>query len=256
MDLQLAGKIAVVVGASRGIGFAIASALGREGCRVALMARGAQALAEAARRLQEEGVETLEVAADATDPTQMQQALETVQARFGGIDVLVYNAGGAGGGGLFETSDDDWRAAFELNAVAAARAVRLAVPYMKARGGGAVVLIASIWGRESGGRVAYNAAKAAEISIAKQLARELIREGIRVNCVAPGSILFPGGSWDRRRKADPEGIRRFVEQEIPAGRFGTPEEVADVVTFLVSPRARWVVGACLPVDGGQSRSNI
>lgn len=256
MDLQLAGKIAVVVGASRGIGFAIASALGREGCRVALLARGAQALAQAARRLQEEGVEALAVAADATDATQMRQALETVQARFGGIDVLVYNAGGAGGGGLFETSDDDWRAAFELNALAAARAVRLAVPYMKARGGGAVALIASIWGRESGGRVAYNAAKAAEISIAKQLARELIRQGIRVNCVAPGSILFPGGSWDRRQKADPEGIRRFVEQEIPAGRFGTPEEVADVVTFLVSPRARWVVGACLPVDGGQSRSNI
>ncbi|MBI2455794.1 MAG: SDR family oxidoreductase, partial [candidate division NC10 bacterium] len=101
-----------------------------------------------------------------------------------------------------------------------------------------------------------NAVKAAEISLAKSLARELAPMNIRVNSVAPGSIFFPGGSWDRRLQADPEGITAFMKREIPFGRFGKPEEVADVVVFLCSERASWVTGACLNVDGGQSRSNI
>jgi 3-oxoacyl-[acyl-carrier protein] reductase len=118
------------------------------------------------------------------------------------------------------------------------------------------VNISSIWGRESGGTATYNAVKAAEISLAKSLSRELAPLNIRVNSVAPGSIFFPGGSWDRRLQADPKGITDFMKANIPFGRFGTPEEVADVVVFLCSARATWVTGACLPVDGGQSRSNL
>lgn len=114
----------------------------------------------------------------------------------------------------------------------------------------------ALWGRETGGTATYNAVKAAEISLAKSLARELAPMNIRVNSVAPGSIFFPGGSWDRRLQADPEGITAFMKREIPFGRFGKPEEVADVVVFLCSERASWVTGACLNVDGGQSRSNI
>ena len=116
------------------------------------------------------------------------------------------------------------------------------------------MLVSSIWGREAGGAPGYNVAKAGVIALAKALARDLAADGIRVNSVAPGSILFPGGGWDRKRQADPEGMAAFVARELPFGRFGTPEEVADVVTFLASPRAAWVSGACVVVDGGQSRA--
>ena len=127
---------------------------------------------------------------------------------------------------------------------------------MRRRGGGAIVMIASIYGRESGGRMTYNAVKAAEISLAKSMAQQLARDNIRVNSVAPGSILFPGGSWHRRQQEDPAGIADFVMRELPFGRFGRPEEVGAVVAFLVSPRASWISGASVPVDGCQSRSLI
>ena len=117
-------------------------------------------------------------------------------------------------------------------------------------------MIASIWGRESGGRMTYNAMKAAEISLGKSLAQQLAPHNIRVNTVAPGSILFPGGSWHRRQQAEPEAIAQFVVRELPFGRFGRSDEVGAVVAFLASPRASWISGACLPVDGCQSKSNI
>jgi 3-oxoacyl-[acyl-carrier protein] reductase len=127
---------------------------------------------------------------------------------------------------------------------------------MKKQGGGSIVMIASIWGRESGGRMTYNAVKAAEISLAKSMAQQLAKDGIRVNSIAPGSILFPGGSWDKRQQTDPVGIAEFVRLELPFGRFGRAEEVGAVVAFLSSPRASWISGSSLPVDGCQSRSLI
>src|SRR5262249_16377547 len=136
----------------------------------------------------------------------------------------------------------------------ALRLSRRAIPELRARGGGAIVLVSSVYGREAGGAPSYNVAKAAEISLAKAMARDLAADGIRGHSVAPGSIRFPGSGWDRRALADPEGIAAFVAREIPFGRFGTPEEVADVVAFLCSERARWVHGACVVVDGGQGRA--
>jgi 3-oxoacyl-[acyl-carrier protein] reductase len=134
------------------------------------------------------------------------------------------------------------------------RASREAVPHMRRRGGGVIIIIASIFGREAGGRMTYNAVKAAEISLAKSLAQQLASSNIRVNSVSPGSILFEGGSWWRRQQADPAGIAEFVKRELPFGRFGRPEEVGDVVAFLCSDRASWISGTSIVVDGCQSRA--
>jgi len=251
MDLQLRGNAAVVTGGSRGIGRAIALALADEGCDVAIAARGEEALRAAASEIEARGVRALPITADVTLAADVERMVQEAVAAFGRIDVLVNNAGGS-----FPDDDDGWAHAYRANIEAAVRATRAVTPIMRGQGGGAIVHIASIWGREAGGGLPYNAMKAAMISHAKNAALTLARDGIRVNSVAPGSIRHPGGSWDRRALADPEGMQRFVEENIAMGRFGTAEEVANVVVFLCSPRASWVTGACINIDGGQTRSNI
>ena len=259
MDLGLTDKVAIVTGSSRGLGLASARALVAEGCRVCICARGAERLAEAAVEVEAAAKRPSMVAAVQADVS-TEAGVELVVARtietFGGLDILVNNVGRAAGAGLLDTSDAEWQAAFDETLFPAIRASRLAVPHMNARGGGAILMIASIWGRESGGRMTYNAVKAAEISLAKALAQQLAPMNIRVNSVAPGSILFPGGSWHTRQQADPEGMAEFVRRELPFGRFGRADEVGDVVAFLASPRASWISGASIPVDGCQGRSNI
>jgi len=261
MDLELTNKVAIVTGSSRGLGLASAAALVAEGCRVTICARGTARLEEAAvelRRLAggDGGDVVLPVAADVSMPEGVERLVARTVEVFGGLDILVNNVGLARGSTLLETSDDQWREAIDQTLFPAIRASRAAVPLMRRRGGGAIVMIASIYGRESGGRMTYNAVKAAEISLAKSLAQQLAADNIRVNSVAPGSILFPGGSWHRRQQEDPAGIAEFVARELPFGRFGRPEEVGAAVAFLVSPRASWISGASVPVDGCQSRSLI
>ena len=252
-------KVAIVTGSSRGLGLASARALVAEGCRVCLCARGAERLAEAA--LEVEAVArrpqmVLTVQADVSTADGVNRVFEQTVETFGGLDILVNNVATAGGTDLLGTSDREWQAAIDETLFPAIRASRLAVPLMRERGGGVILLIASIWGRESGGRMTYNAVKAAEISLGKSLAQQCAPLNIRVNSIAPGSILFPGGSWHRRQQADPAGIADFVKRELPFGRFGRAEEVGAVVAFLASTRASWVSGASIPVDGCQSRSNI
>jgi 3-oxoacyl-[acyl-carrier protein] reductase len=259
MDLGLTDKVAIVTGSSRGLGLASARALVAEGCRVCLCARGSERLAEAAVEVEAAARRpnmVIAVQADVSTVAGVELIIDRTLEGFGGLDILVNNVGRAGGGDLVDTSDAEWQAALDETLFPAIRASRLAVPHLRTRGGGVILMISSIFGREAGGRMTYNAVKAAEISLAKSLAQQFAPQNIRVNSIAPGSILFPGGSWHRRQQTDPNGIAEFIRRELPFGRFGRPEEIGSVVAFLASPRASWISGACVVVDGCQSRSNI
>jgi 3-oxoacyl-[acyl-carrier protein] reductase len=259
MDLGLSDKIAIVTGSSRGLGLASARALVAEGCRVCICARGEERLAEAAVEVEaaakKPGMVTA-VQADVSTQAGVELVIERTVEAFGGLDILVNNVGRAAGTDILQTTDAEWQAALDETLFPAIRASRLAIPHMKARGGGVILMIASIWGRESGGRMTYNAVKAAEISLAKAMAQQLAPMNIRVNSVAPGSIMFPGGSWHKRQQAEPQFMADFIKRELPFGRLGRADEVGNVVAFLASARASWVSGASVTVDGCQSRSNI
>src|SRR5215469_16748541 len=252
MDLGLRGKRALITGGSRGIGFAVAQSLAAEGAAVGLVARDAEGLTAAARRLPGDGSRTALAAADVTNTTALTSAVTDIATELGGLDLLVANAGGTvGRGNLTSALADEFTATFALNAGHAAELIRAGLPHLRASGGGAVVIISSITGIRPAPRTAYAAAKAAEIHLAATAAQELAPAGIRVNCVSPGSIMFPGGGWDAFQQANPDDFAAFVDTQFPFGRLGRLPEVADVVTFLLSDRASWVSGANVAVDGAQ-----
>ncbi len=257
MDLGLQGKVAVVTGGSRGIGRAIVLDLAREGCKVAFFARNEADLQNTAKDVANLGAEGLPIQADMTEVNDIERVINDTVTTFGGIDILVNNVGGSRGGATWDTtSANDWSMVFDLNFFGAVKTTQVAVPAMQQRGGGRIINISSIYGRESGGAMTYNASKASMNSWSKGLAKQLAKDNILVNVVAPGSILFPGGSWERRQNEQPEFIANFVKAEMPLGRFGRPEEVSAIVAFLASERASLMTGACVNVDGCQSRSNI
>jgi len=252
MDLGLKGKRALITGGSRGIGFAIAEALTAEGATVGLVARDATGLAAAASRLTADGAAVATATADVMDPPVLRGAVDQIARVLGGLDLLVANAGGTvGRGNITSALAGEFTATFALNAGHAAELIQAGLPHLRAAGGGAVVIVSSITGMRPAPRTAYAAAKAAEIQLAATAAQELAPHRIRVNAVSPGSIMFPGGSWDTFRQQNPEDFERFQSTQFPHRRLGHVSEVADVVTFLLSDRASWVTGANIVVDGAQ-----
>tara|TARA_Y100000588_G_scaffold342083_1_gene386648 strand:+ start:221 stop:1015 length:795 start_codon:yes stop_codon:yes gene_type:complete len=254
MDLSLKGKVALVTGGSRGIGRATALRFAEEGCKVGICARGREKLDETLGELTDLGVEVFGTTADVTVPEDISGFIDSATQSLGGIDVLVNNVGGSSGREFSESTDEDWLETFDLNLFHAVRSTRAALPHFQKRGGGSVVTIASISGWKPAPMGAqYGCTKAAEIFLSSALAMELSPHRVRVNTVSPGSLFFPGGSWERFKNENPEKYEAFSQREFPSRRLGSDFEVADVVVFLSSDRANWINGANIPVDGAQGR---
>lgn len=251
MNLELAGKVALVTGASRGIGRAIAEGLAAEGARLVIAARGAGALDETRHALEATGAEVLAVPTDVADDASVEALVEKARERFGRIDILISNASALAVSG----DREGWESSLNVDVMGAVRLVEAVLPMMKAEGGGSILFVSSVSGIEAAPMpdFGYTAAKAALNAFAKKLAVVEGAHGIRTNALLPGSTEFPGGGWEMMRDNNPS-VYEMVRQSVPSGRLGTPREVADAAVWLVSPRAGWVNGAALVVDGGQSKA--
>lgn len=255
MDLGLTGKRALVTGSGQGIGRAIAEELAAEGAAVCIVGRREEPLSNVKEIIESRGGRCEYVLADVSIELEAQRAVSEGIEKLGGLDILVNNVGGSLQTlGFNRTTSEQWRRVIDTNLMSAVWCAQPAVDHMTANGGGTIVHMNSICGRELCGSSAYTTAKAAMTGLTKEMAYTLAKHKIRVLGVAPGSIMFPGGSWDERRNNDPDLIMRMLTDELPWGRFGTVEEVSSVAVFLCSPRASWVTGTTVVVDGCQSHA--
>jgi NAD(P)-dependent dehydrogenase (short-subunit alcohol dehydrogenase family) len=257
MDLGLSGKRALVTGGSMGIGKAVALALAAEGCRVAIAARGREALAQAATEI---GAEALVVPADCTKPQDIRRMVQEVVARFGGLDVLVNSVGAAKSGRFLELSDDDWRESLELKLFGIVRTCREALPHMRrARWGRIVSLIGHRARQPEAQAMPAGVANAGLVNFTKALADEVAADGILVNGVSPCPMETRRLDYMVKAKAQMMGIseqaaREEFRREIPLGRFARPEEIAPLVAFLASERNSYITGTTIAIDGGATRT--
>ena len=256
MDLSLEGKIAMITGGSRGLGLQIASTLAREGCKISICGRDERRVQDRVAELCTQGWQARGTGADVTEEDQAAKFYQETVAELGHPDILVNNVGGRRGSIKFEeTTMEQFRAGLEVNLISAVRLSALVLPHMKGQQWGRIINIASIYGREHGGSIDYMTGKAGLIAFSKHLALQMAPHRVLVNCVAPGSIDFPGSTWDRfQRTETPDVVSEFISRNLPMGRFGWPEPIGEMVAFLASNRADLITGACINVDGGQSRS--
>jgi 3-oxoacyl-[acyl-carrier protein] reductase len=258
MDLHLRNQVAFIAGSSRGIGRAIAAALLAEGASIVLTGRDEASLAATQSELSTPATAAriLAIAGDFADPTTIATAFDKTIAHFGRIDHLIANLGSGSGKPGWDQTAEDWTRLFELNFFASTRLTQAVIPHLLVNPtGGSILYISSIVAVEATpAPLPYSAAKAALNNYAKNLARQLGPQRIRVNTIAPGNIYFPGGSWERHLANRKEAVESMLQTEVPLQRFGTPEEIASLAAYLCSPQAGFATGSCFVMDGGQTRT--
>ncbi len=265
MDLGLRGKVALITGGSRGIGKSCALTMGEEGCNVVICARGKEALSEAAEAIREKGVEVLAIPADVSKHEDVKNLVAVTASKFGRIDVLVNNAGTGRLSDLLEFPEEEFRRNMDLMLFGLINCCKEVVPHMRKQGGGRIINIASIFGKQPGGLVDYDSIKAAVIMFTKDLANYLAPSNILVNAVCPGPTRTPlwegpGQLGDQLGQLlgmpGPEAIKAFAKQNIPLGHYGEPEDMASMVAFLASDKAKFITGQAINVDGGMVKAYI
>ncbi|MFT5170725.1 MAG: 3-oxoacyl-[acyl-carrier protein] reductase [Candidatus Marinamargulisbacteria bacterium] len=259
MKLNLEKKIALVTGSSKGIGKGIATALLQEGARVAISGRNELTLSATFNELQKQfpNQDILKIQGDLTQASDIDRCLQTITASWGPVDLLCLNLGSGKSISGWDIGRSDWQTAIDANLLAATSMCQAAIPGMIEKKSGNIIFISSITGVEStSAPLPYSAAKAALLSYAKNLSRLLAKDGIRVNSIAPGNILFEGGTWETKLETQPDLTRSYIEENVPLNTFGDPADIGSLASYLFSDVSKFITGSCFVIDGGQIRSQV
>ena len=255
MNLEINNKVIFITGSSQGIGNGIAKVLLNEGCKVIISGRGAKSLNDENKKLNKifPG-KIISVEGDVNDKTVVNKVINKSIDKWGSIDGIVANAGAVRNVNDCEINKDDWDWFFKNNFSVACSAIQLLIPLLT-KSKGSIVTIGSIAGLEDvGAPLPYASSKAALLAYTKSLSKRLAKNYIRVNMVSPGNIIFPGGNWEKKQILNPDRIEEMLNEKVPLKRFGAPEDIGNMVAFLLSPRASFITGSNFIIDGGQTNS--